>query len=79
MHTHYHQQNELLDDIHLEAQQGGDTKYFYDLLQKIESNSREWIFHQVQSKLSLEQHESLIKRKHGIIDYIMLELANKER
>ena len=78
MHTHYHQQNELLDDMQLEAQQGGDTKYFYDLLQKIESNSRDWIFHQVQSKLSLEQHESLIKRKHGLMEFIRNELKDME-
>ncbi len=78
MHTHYHQQNELLDDMQLEAQQGGDTKYFFDLLQKIESNSRDWIFHQVQSKLSLEQHESLIKRKHGLMEFIRNELKDME-
>ena len=78
MHTHYHQQNELLDDMQLEAQQGGDTKYFYDLLQKIESKSRDWIFHQVQSKLSLEQHESLIKRKHGLMEFIRNELKDME-
>ena len=78
MHTHYHQQNELLDDMQSEAQQGGDTKYFYALLQKIESNSRDWIFHQMQSKLSLEQHESLIKRKHGLMDFIRNELKDME-
>jgi hypothetical protein len=79
MHTHYHQQNEFLEKVQQEAELGGDKIYYDNLLKKIESNSRDWIFHQVQSKLSLEQHESLIKRKHDIIYYIMLELANKER
>ena len=78
MHIHYHQQDELLDEIQLEAEQGGDKIYFYNLLQKIENNSREWIFHQVQNKLSLEQHESLIKRKHGLIEIIRSELKGME-
>lgn len=75
MYIHYHQQNELLDEIELEAEQGGDKIYFLNLLQKIENNSREWIFHQVQNKLSLEQHESLIRRKHGLIEFIRSELT----
>ena len=78
MQIHYLQQDELLDEIQLQAEQGGDTIYFLNLLQKIENNSREWIFHQVQNKLSLEQHESLIKRKHGLIESIRDELKDME-
>jgi hypothetical protein len=78
MHIHYHQQDELLDEIELEAEQGGDKIYFLNLLQKIENNSREWIFHQVQNKLSLEQHEFLIRRKHGLIEIIRNELKDME-
>jgi len=78
MQIHYPQQDELLDEIQLEAEQGGDTIYFLNLLQKIEDNSREWIFHQVQNKLSLEQHESLIKRKHCLIENIRDELKDME-
>jgi len=78
MHTHYHQQNEFLDEIQREAEQEGDTIYYYNLLQKIDDNSREWIFHQVENKLSLEQHESLIRRKHALIDYIKQGLTDLE-
>ena len=76
MQIHYLQQNEFLDEIQQEAELGGDEIYFLNLLQKIENNSREWIFHQVQNKLSLEQHESLIKRKHGLIESIRDELKD---
>jgi hypothetical protein len=79
MHTHYHRQNEFLEQLQQEAEQGGDRKFYDNLLQQIESNSRDWIFHQMQSRLTLEQHESLIKRKHCLIDYIMQELADRER
>ena len=76
MQIHYLQQNEFLDEIQQKAELGGDEIYFLNLLQKIENNSREWIFHQVQNKLSLEQHESLIKRKHGLIESIRDELKD---
>ena len=78
MQIHYLQQNEFLDEIQQEAELGGDEIYFLNLLQKIENNSREWIFHQVQNKLSLEQHESLIKRKHSLIESIRDELKGIE-
>ena len=78
MQIHYLQQNEFLDEIQQEAELGGDEIYFLNLLQKIENNSREWIFHQVQNKLSLEQHESLIKRKHSLIESIRDELKDIE-
>ncbi len=76
MQIHYLQQDEFLDEIQQEAELGGDEIYFLNLLQKIENNSREWIFHQVQNKLSLEQHESLIKRKHSLIESIRDELKD---
>jgi hypothetical protein len=78
MNTHFHLHNEMLDDILSDARQGGNKVYFYDLLNKIENNSKEWIFQQIQSKLSLEQHESLIRRKHDLIDFIKKVLSEAE-
>ena len=74
MPIHYQQQNKVLDEIQEEVGQAEDKIYLYSLLQKIESNSREWIFHQVQNKLTLEQHESLIKRKHDLMEFIRNQL-----
>ena len=78
MNSHYSQQNIFLDKILEEAEQGDDKYYFYNLLQKIENRSREWMFHQVHNKLTLEQHQSLIRRKHDIIQHIRYELKDME-
>ena len=76
MDSAYHQEMNKLDAIQLAAEKGGDQIFFYDLLGSIEKNSKEWIFHQITSDLSLEQHSRLIKKKHGIINYVQKELSN---
>ncbi len=78
MNTHFHQQSDILNDLHKEAAQGGDEIFYYRLLEELESNSREWIFHQVHNKMSLEEHEILIKRKHALISFIKSEMTNQK-